>query len=152
MCTSTWSGNCLLNELILRRQIVDHRDSGFALMISSSITTQCNRYISFFISTSINQNRILRMINARIPVDHSRITLMCRAKNFQYLSRFHSSSSYLCFLFRIQRSNQFSLKIISNPVYLLLNILRHSQSSEKSEFVPLPEDTPLLTKCFSDFF
>lgn len=40
------------------------------------------------------------------------------------------------------------LKMISNPVDLSLSILRRLQSTQKSEFVPLSKDTPLLSNCF----
>lgn len=126
---STWSGSCLLHKLLLRLQIVDHRDPGFPLLRSPSMTAQCARYISSFVSTSTNQNRILRMITAWMPVDHSRLPLVCRAKDVQCLSRSHFSSSHSCSLSRMQRSDQFLLKMTSNS---------------------LPEDTPLLSNCFSE--
>ena len=71
--------------------------------------------------------------------------------SIQCLSRSHSSSSHSCSLSRMQRSDQFLLKMTSNPVYLSLSTLRRSQSTQKGESVPPPEDTPLLSNCFSEF-
>ncbi len=129
---STWSGSCLLHKLLLRLHIVDHRDPGFPLLRSPSMTAQCARYISSFVSTSTNQERILRMITAWMPVDHTRLPLVRRAKDVQCLSRSHSFSSRSCSLSRMQRSDQFLLKMTSTPVYLSLSILRRSQSTQKA--------------------
>ena len=51
------------------------------LLASPSVAAPRDSRISSFNLTSTNQNRILRTVTAQMPVDHSRLLLVCRAQD-----------------------------------------------------------------------